>query len=181
MSGLETAAMILGGIGTATSAAGTIMGADAANAASSSSRALDLIAAMRRQEALKQAADESRAVASREAFAIDRQKKDVIGKAKTIGAATGGGDDPSVINTIAGIDREGEYQKAMALYSGENRARGLEDEGRNAVIGAINNNKASEYEGAVRRRNALFSAGGTILSGASSIYDRYNPSRFRYG
>lgn len=176
---ITTIGLATSAAGTLTSAAGTIIGAEEGSAAANSQAQNEILAGIYRQRALKMAADETRAASQRQGMAIDRERKNVMSRAKAIGAATGGGADPSVLNTIAKIDQEGEFQKAMALYAGENRAIGLMDEGRNALYGSYNRATALRSEAATTRRNAYLSAGGQILGGASTMFERYNRTRPR--
>lgn len=138
--------------GTALSAGGTIVGAN--------SQAKEL-----RAEAgqLEQQAGQDRASSQRTAAEQKRQARLLASRAQAVGAATGGGLDPTVVNTIANIEGEGELRALTALFDGEEEAR------------------SGEMQAAARRREAktvkkaaLFGAGGQILQAGATMYSRFS-------
>lgn len=165
-------------LSTGMSAAGTLMGGNAQADATGFGRFYELIAAQNRQQELKNAADETRAAGQRQAFEYDRNKDLALSRARAVAAASGGGaTDTSVVNTMAGIEAQGEYQKAMEMYGAETRARQLETASQNAMIEAFNNDQATQYQAKALRRKARSDAFGTILSGAGSALDKYTLSK----
>lgn len=104
-----------------------------------------------------------RASSQRAAMDEKRSARLTASRALAVAAASGGGaDDPTVVNTIAGIEGEGEYRALTALYNGDQQAEGMEAEAKARRRGA----KSTKTAG-------LLKAGSTILSGASSIYGKY--------
>ena len=119
MSGLEMLGLGVGAAGAGLSAAGTIMGANQQASAYEAQRPIDIITGIYRSQALKYAADESRAASQRSAIGQTTQKDLALSKAQSVAAASGGGaSDPTVVNLEAGIERQGEYYKLMDLVWG---------------------------------------------------------------
>lgn len=104
-----------------------------------------------------------RATSQREAIDQKRQARLAFSRGLAVAAASGGGaDDPTVVNTLAGIEGEGEYRALTALYNGEETARGMEAEAAAARRGASSVKKAG-----------ILGAAGTVLSAGASMFDRY--------
>ena len=142
--------------GTAISAGGSIIGANSdAKELRSQAAQLDAQAGLERASSQRAAIDEK------------RQARLVTSRGLAIAAASGGGaDDPSVVNALAGISGEGEYRAMTALYNGDQTAAGMEADA------------AAKRRGAKSVKTAgWLKAGGSILSGSSSMYDRYSPPR----
>lgn len=162
MASLATIGMIAGLAGTAVSAVGTI----AAGAAQKN--AMDYRAAQEKQAAL-----ESTAAAQRTSLEHQRQAGLAQSRLQAVAAASGAGaTDPGVLSLGGNIAGRGEYQSLMDMYTGENRAAGLNDAA-----------TADEMTGSADQTGSYFAAGGTILGGAASMFDRYNRSQYlsRYG
>ena len=121
-------------------------------------------------------AGQERANSQRKAIEAGRQKRLTLSRASTVSAASGGaGDDVGLINTLADIEQEGEYNSSVALYEGEERARSLE------TGAAINRYEGSQAlaAGNSAKKSSFLAAGSTILKGASdsvSMYDKYKTS-----
>lgn len=176
MSGLEIAAGGLSALGAGTSAFGTLMGANEEADALNAGRFNQLLTGAYRSQALKQAADEQRAAGQRKAFDYERNKDLALSSGRAIAAASGGGaSDTSVVNTLAGVEAQGEYQKAVTMFGAESRALGLEEESRNALIGALNRDAATGYQAGQIRRRGKLDAAGTILSEAGAGLKKYGP------
>lgn len=138
--------------GTALSAGGTIIGANSEAAQLRSQAAqLEAKAGLERASSQRQAIDEK------------RNARLASSRALAVAASSGAGaDDPTVVNTIAGIEGEGEYRALTALYNGDQEALGMEAQA------------AANRKGAKATKTAgLLKAGGTILSAGSSLYDRF--------
>lgn len=113
-------------------------------------------------EQLRQNAGQVQASSQRQAFEADRQTQYANSKALAMAAASGGGaSDPTVVNLIARNAGEGAYQKAIALYGGDDKARlmGMQAD-------------AKEFEGANTEANSnqvgmaqVFAAGNNLLKG----------------
>lgn len=139
--------------GTLASAAGTLMGGATAQAAADAEAAQ-----------MRQAAGQSRATAQQEAIQERRRAELAQSRALALAAASGGGaSDPTVVNTVGALEREGEYNALSALYEGEERARGLD-------LGA----RMRRFEGASNRRGSYFSAGTNLLMGGGSLLEKYS-------
>ena len=178
MSGLELLGAGAGLIGTGLSAGSTLMGANASASASDASRYSDLLTGVYRKQSLDWAADEAQATGQRQAEQITQQKNLLQSKAQAVAAGSGAGaDDTTVQNLEGGIESQGEYQKLMSMYQGNERASGLRDEGNNALIGAINKSNADDYSARMTRANAPLTAVGTLLSGASTLAGRFSNNR----
>lgn len=85
-----------------------------------------------------------RAAGQRSAFERRREMELVLSKQRAIGAASGAGTGPSLLDIIGDTAARGEYQAQGEMYTGEARARNLQDraniarrEGGNAFTGSI--------------------------------------------
>ena len=68
---------------------------------------------------LERRAGESRATSQREAIEERRQSRLAVSRTQAVAAASGGGaSDPDVVERIADIEGEGEYNFLRALYEG---------------------------------------------------------------
>lgn len=146
---------IVGLLGTAVSAAGTIA---AGNAAAKSAEF--------EAKQLDRKADEERAAAQREAMQQRKETDFVQSRAQAVAAASGlGALDETVLDLAGDLEQEGAYRERMIQYSGSERAAGYRDAA-----------KGRRVSGQAARQGAMFSAAGTLLSGASSFYDKYASS-----
>jgi hypothetical protein len=118
----------------------------------------------------EQAAQESRAAAQRTALEKDRQSRLLQSTLQANAAASGGGAaDPTIIGLGQDIAGRGEYQSLMDLYTGENRARGLEDQ----ATGSRMSGDAALAEGKAKQSASYLSAAGTLIGSAGSAYKTY--------
>lgn len=114
---------------------------------------------------LRQQANAARAAGSIEAQNADREGRMKISRAIAVAAASGGGvNDPSVVNAIADLDAEREFNAMSALFEGETEARGLTRRGDAGVVAARN-----------QRRAAQLSTFGTAGIG---LYENYGQGGF---
>lgn len=112
---------------------------------------------------LEQQAGQDRATSQRAAAEQRRSARYLQSRALALAAASGAGaSDPTVTSIISNIEGEGEYGALVAMYEGEDVARGKE----HAAAVARKQGKAAATAGALK-------AGGTLLSGGSSWYDKY--------
>lgn len=152
---------------------GSIMGAEGSSSAGNAAR----VAAASQKSAddfqadqLDQNAGQQIAASQRVALEAKRQATFVKGRQLAIAAASGAGaSDPTIINIIAATEGENAVQQAMALYQGEEAARqmrlqaaGLRVSGQNAVIA-----------GDAKATAARYSAAGSLITGAGSLFARY--------
>lgn len=135
------------------SAAGTIMSGNAARGAANYQAAQS-----------EQQAGQERAVSQRHSIEQRRQAGLANSRVTAVAAASGAGaTDPTVLNIESNNAGIGEYNALSALYTGEEKARGLEM-----------NASATRYEGQQKRQASLFQAGGDMLSGAGKAYTSSN-------
>lgn len=176
------------GAGAALGATGTIMGSnDAAQGAYANQRYVveNTPATLNRgvfaQKQLQQQASEARAVGTREAALAAKKTDYIVGAGRAAAAANGGNaTDTGVVSQLASAQQQGNYEKLMSLYTGENKARGLEYEGYNALVDAHNKARgdlydasSAAYRGRLGQRNAAMSAAGTVLGAAGSLGTQY--------
>jgi hypothetical protein len=174
---LTALALGVTGAGSALSAGGTLMAGNAQADALHATRFNQLLAGKYKADELRMAANEAQGASQREAMAFSRNKDMLLSRARAVAGASGGGaTDTSVLKTMGGIEQQGEFQKAMALYAGENRANNLRYEADNAWKEAVNNDAAIQHEAGMTRYNAKMSAMGTLLGGAGSALNQYNYS-----
>lgn len=156
----------------ALTAAGTVMGGNAAAAAGSAQKGAAYFKAAQED----QAAQESRAASQRSAFEKNRQVGLLQSKLQANAAASGGSaSDAGVINLAQDIAGRGEYQSLMDMYTGENRARGIEDQ----AIGSRLTGDAAQAEGEAKRSASYLSAAGTLIGSAGSAYKTYKAPSLR--
>jgi hypothetical protein len=135
------------------SAGGTLMQGQAADSSAASEAAQ-----------LNQQAGQERAVSQLDAITQRRSARYAQSRAQAVAAASGAGaSDPTVVDVISGIAGEGEFQALTSLYTGEDRARGMEFSG-----------KVRRREGKAAQAASYLKASGTLLSGESTWQDRYN-------
>ncbi|CAJ0854081.1 hypothetical protein AMST5_00706 [freshwater sediment metagenome] len=177
---LTSAAMLgLGVAGSAVSAGTTLMSGNAQADALNSGRFAQLLAGKNRQTELEQAANTTLAASQRQAMEASRNKEMMLSKARAAAGASGGGAmDTSVINTMAGVEQMGEFQKAMLLFGGLDRAAGLRYEADNAWKEAVNNDAATQYQAGMTRYKAKTDAIGTILGGVGTAFGKYGGEVF---
>lgn len=148
-------AAIAGVVSAVAGVAGTLVAAKgAAQAGEEQRKAREYEAKQREMQA-----QESRAAAQRQAFERDRSEKLAQSTLQARAAASGAGaTDETVIGLGEDIAGRSEYQKLMEMYTGENRARGLDD----AAMGLRMTGAAEAKAGRTR-------ATGTLLSGIGSF------------
>lgn len=158
---------IVGLIGTAVSAAGTI----AAGAAQKG-------AADFQAEQLEQQGKEERAAAQREAMQARKERDFVLSRQQAGAAASNlGALDETVLDLAGDVTQQGALNEAMIRYGGEERAKGRRAQ---AV--------AARLEGKAAQTGSYFGAAGTIMSGIGSFAKDYgSPAKgatsvtYRYG
>lgn len=137
---------------TAISAVGTIAQGNAARAAGNYQAAQ-----------LNQQAGQERAIAQRNA--IEQRHKATLANSRALAVAAAGGggaSDPTVNNIMGDITGQGEYNALSALYTGEERARGMNMQA-----------DVARLEGKQARSASLLKAGTTILGAGSTLADRF--------
>jgi hypothetical protein len=140
--------------------------------------------AEREAAALEISAGQERAAAQRNMLAERRRAGLVSSRARAVASASGGAlDSPDLINTLADIESEGDFQADTALYSGEERGRQLEHAAMVKRAGGVADLYAGEVarrSGAAARSRSYLAAGGSLLAGAARAYDyEYGSPRAR--
>jgi hypothetical protein len=108
-------------------------------------------------------AGQERAMSQREAMEERRQARLLASRGLAVAAASGGGaDDPSVVNTLADIEAEGEFRALSQLFTGESEARGMEAQARARRKAA----KTAKIAG-------FIDAGATLLGAGASLKEKY--------
>lgn len=178
MSGLEVAAAAAGLAGAGLQAYGTISGANAAEKAAQNQTWTNIAAAQQENRVLQNRANEERAAAGRTALQSSRMTKNVESSLKANAAAQGGSaTDNTVAQLGAQIQQQGDYEKLMSMYAGESRARGYGDAQKANLFKAVNQGSADFFKAQMDKRNAGFSAAGTLLGTASSLGMNYARNR----
>lgn len=98
-----------------------------------------------------------RAKAQREAINERRKKDHVMSRARAVSAASGGGLD---LELLGDLEEEGTYRSLVALWDGEERAKGRAGQA-----------AAARASGNSARKAGYLNAGGIALSGASRFLD----------
>jgi hypothetical protein len=148
---------IVGLLGTAVSAYGTIAGANAQSAA------LDYQAKVARIKATQE-----QATAQRGALESKRKADLAQSTLQARAAASGAGaSDPTVVDLAGDIGARGRYQSGLQMWQGQER-------GWDYTVDA----NAKEAQADTIRSVAPLSAFGTILGGAGSIFKAYGKSGF---
>lgn len=112
---------------------------------------------------LEQSAGQDRATSQRAAIEQRRAARYLQSRAQALAAASGAGaSDPTVTKIIGDIAGEGEYGALVAMYEGEDAARAKETAA-----------KVARKTGSAMANASYLKAGTTLLSGASSWYDKY--------
>lgn len=149
MAGLAAIASLAG---TVVSAVGTIAAGKAeARAAEYEAAQLDI------------KAKEERAAAQREAFEKQRETDLVLSRHQAQTAASGlGTTDPTVLDQTGEIAEYGTYEQQLAQYGGDSRAAGAESQA-----------YATRMSGKAQQQGATYSAIGTLIGAAPTMFDRF--------
>jgi hypothetical protein len=171
MAGLAAIALAAG---TAVTAVGTIAAGQAAARQQILAGQAQQAASEFQAKQLEVRAANERAAAQRQAQEVRRQQRLALSRNQAVAAAGGfSTDDPGTLDIQGQIERYGDYQAAIAQYGGDAAsdadkasAAGLRAGGANAL--------ALGYDAAASTRtNSLLSAAGTIIGGATTMYQKY--------
>lgn len=151
-------AAIAGVIGAGLSLFGTITAANQQRQQAGQERQLAQFNAMQEERRAQQ----ERATAQRQALERRRLTQIAQSTLQARAAASGGkATDASVIQLSSDIAGRGEYQALTEMFSGESRARALEDKA-----------GATRFEGEARAQAAEAKAKSMLLSGFGSLFTR---------
>lgn len=150
--GLAAVGAVVGLIGTAVSAMGTIAAGQAQSAA-----------ADYQAQQLERKAAEERAASQREAF-TKKQEVDLVQSRIQAGAAASGLGtlDPTIQDLAGDTEVQGQMNQKMVRYGGEQRRAGLLDQA-----------SAARATGKAEEQGSIFGAVGTMIGGASSFFTKY--------
>lgn len=106
---------------------------------------------------------------------VERRRARLLASRTIALAAAGGGDtsDPTLASLVAGIAGEGAYRAAIRIYEGKETARGLREQ----AAGVRYEGFLAEEEGAIRSNAYKKSGVSALLSGATSLFTKYNAGR----
>lgn len=156
----------LQGAGQIAAAAGKIAsGFSSASQSSAQASALNYRAAQEREQAIQ--AD---ATAQAQAKIDYNDTKKAIGSARAIAAASGGSaTDVNVINDLGKIQARGNFKAASALYAGQERADGLNDQA------SLDNWMATQAKkaGTIQETTGILGGAGSLMKGVSTLYSKY--------
>lgn len=165
---------VASGASTLVNMAGSILGGNAeARAARIAAKNSKKSAAFESAQ-LRQQAGQERASSQREAIEQARQARLAQSTAVARAAASGAGaSDPTVLKIIGDLAAEGEYNARAALFSGEERARGLEMQGAAADFNGAAEAAGYRTYGRSAKQAGYMSGVGHLLTGVSSFYEKY--------
>ena len=171
MSGLEIAAgaLILGG---------TLIGAKGQRDYGKASRKQANQAAANELAAAKFEANQAnylagQAVATSHYEALEQRRSAALLASKALAgaAASGAGaSDPTVVDIINGINSEGTYRSALAMYQGEETARNYRVAAQARLLGGTSYAAAKIAEGGAIDRASRMNMFSTLLGGAGSLF-----------
>lgn len=120
--------------------------------------------------ALRTAGGQALASSQRVAYGERRQKDLALSRAQAVAAASGGGaTDKGVLDIMAGIEAQGEYNAMSALYEGQAAKQAYETQA-----------DLTSYAGKQARMAGFLKGTTTALAGGSSLYEKYGkPSKAR--
>lgn len=158
---------------TVMSVAGTAMNAYGqvqAGAAAKAQGAAQQTAANYNAASLDQQATAVRGQTSAQITDQARQTQLIQSTVRARAASSGGGaTDPTVVNLQSGIAGRGEYNNLALLYTGEEKAQGM-----NTAADLARFTGREQYDAGINNQTAAnVKAIGSIFSGASSLYGKY--------
>lgn len=108
-------------------------------------------------------AGQAQAASQRQAENEQHRTKLAMSRAQAVAAASGGGaTDPTVLDVIGGIAKEGEYRSLLALYEGDDKARELRLRG-----------AAAKAQGRNAQRASYLGAAGSFANAGYTLYQKY--------
>lgn len=168
------AGMMGAGIGMAGSVMGGMGSMQAAKANTQAARAQgwqDFNMAIYNQKLMQNQANEERSAGQQKALWVGEQQKLAQSKLQANAAFGGGSSTDTTVGQLGGqINQVGSYQKAMNMYAGESRARGLEDAGVAGVYAAANGANMNIWKAVQQEKAAKMSAMGSIIGSAGGLF-----------
>lgn len=168
----QLAGATLGMIGAGVSAAGTIGAAKGNEQAARNQWWNDVNGAIYNRKALQMQASEERFGAQQRALQFADMEKRAQSSLKANAAFGGGSSTDTTVAKLGGeIGQVGAFQKAMSMYTGESRARGLEDAGTADFYRAINQGNMNVWKAGANVKAARMAAAGSILGSAGGMFN----------
>jgi len=118
---------------------------------------------------LDRAAGQSIAASQRSAAEQRRIARYASSRTLAVAAASGGADDPGVINIMADLDAEGAYRAAVAMYQGEEQARSY----RTSANLRRHEGRLAKEAGQQRSRALRTQAVGSLMEGGASMFTKF--------
>jgi hypothetical protein len=161
---------------TAIGTVGSLVGASAsASAAKDEGKAQEAMAEYHASQ-LRYKAGQERASSQKAAEGERRRGKLAQSRAKAVAAASGGGATaPTVMDILGRLRGQGEYNAQVALYEGEEAAKGLEGQADAAIAQGKYARAAGDYRSKFTKRMSYVQAAGNLAEGASTFYSKYWP------
>ena len=120
---------------------------------------------------LERMAGEELAAGQREGLEVTRQQELLVSRGRAVAAASGAGaSDPTVIDVLSDVEREGSYRAGLARYGGAQRAQGL-----------LAQAHATRLSGKASERGALLASRGTIIGGLGEAFSNAGSFFLQYG
>ena len=166
----------------AVSTVGTLMASgEAASAAKAEGKANDSLAKYQAAQ-LEYKAGQERAVSQKRAIEERRKATRAGSRARAVAAASGAGaSDPTVMDILAVLRGEGDYNAGVALYEGEETAKGLEEQAMVTRAEGKYAKQAGSYRAKSIRRAGYMEAAGNLIKGGSTYYSKYWPDEEAVG
>lgn len=116
-------------------------------------------------------AGQQQAASQRTAYDVNRRATLLQSRVQAVAGASGAGaTDPSVVDIVSRIAGEGAYRSQLALYQGNDAARALQMRG-----------DAARFQGRQAQTAGYVNAFGTVLKGASTLFDKYGRKTAPFG
>lgn len=123
---------------------------------------------------LEYRAGQERASTQRKVIQENRTKNLALSRAQALVASSGGGSlDPSVINLMGDLETQGEYNKSVINYEGEESAKGNEYSAALTRSQGQSQAAVDRFSGKMYKQAGYMAAASTVLKGGSSMYDKY--------
>lgn len=180
LAGLAGAAVSMAG--SAIGAAGTIGAAKANTAAARQQQVVDINASLMNQAQLNRQASEQRYAGQQRAIQNDLQGQFMQSSLRANAAFGGGNTADATVGQLAGdIGNVTSFQKALNMFTGESRARGLEDEGIAGIYKTLNQSRMDIYKAEANERAARASAMGSLIGSAGGLFNALGNTNFSVG
>ena len=162
---MAQAALAAMAVGTVLNAAGQVQSGQAARAAGIAQQQ----AADYQAQELTQQAGQTRAVAEQASINQRTNAAYVLSKVRANAAASGSATDPTAVDVAGQVGARGEYNALSEIYTGEEKARGLENQSALDIYTGQQEAEAGKYKQQAANLGALSS----VLSGGGNLASKY--------